>query len=480
MSQERQKVNTPQTKSPVSTTRRLATGRNIPCFSHSAGTMHFLGTTRPEAIIQRLQIAPQTFTQNDAIVLQRTIGNQATLQLLKQTGLMKEKPVQCEESQPIKQENRTGMPDDLKAGVESLSGFDLSDVRVHYNSDQPALLRALAYTQGRDIHVAPGQERYLPHEAWHVVQQAQGRVRPTFQMKWLGVEVNDNAGLEREAGEMGERALGVQFIKPFSPEIKNKLGRGTYPFITQVKASQVAIKKVSQVKNVNSLVQCVVKMGGFADPMVGVPAGPQNADLNLVLNHLSRNSSAQISAIENLNTPISFNTGVIDGVSLGVTIFEAFIGGIWRDLDDIRNPILPNYNVGLQLNYATNMRVQITIDHTLHNIPPGNNQITATLEHEINVHLIHFLPWLIKLRSGAYNGSQIRNQWRTTGIMGGLATPAQEHATFAAGFNRSYNRSVRGAYNALGGPIGGIPFQADVHNDMLFHNIGALPPYFPI
>ncbi len=79
--------------------------------------------------------------------------------------------------------NRTGLPDHLKTSIENLSGVGLSDVRVHYNSSRPAALQALAYTQGTDIHVAPGQERYLPHEAWHVVQQKQGRVQPRFQLK---------------------------------------------------------------------------------------------------------------------------------------------------------------------------------------------------------------------------------------------------------------------------------------------------------
>jgi hypothetical protein len=74
--------------------------------------------------------------------------------------------------------NRTGLPDSLKAGIETLSGLSLDDVRVHYNSTKPAALRALAYTQGADIHVGPGQEKHLPHEAWHVVQQQQGQVRP--------------------------------------------------------------------------------------------------------------------------------------------------------------------------------------------------------------------------------------------------------------------------------------------------------------
>lgn len=70
--------------------------------------------------------------------------------------------------------NNTDLPDNLKSGIESLSGMSMDNVRVHYNSSQPAQLNALAYAQGTDIHVAPGQEQHLPHEAWHVVQQAQG------------------------------------------------------------------------------------------------------------------------------------------------------------------------------------------------------------------------------------------------------------------------------------------------------------------
>jgi hypothetical protein len=104
--------------------------------------------------------------------------------------------------------NNTGLPDQLKSGIESLSGMSMDHVKVHYNSSQPAQLNALAYAQGSDIHVAPGQEQHLPHEAWHVVQQAQGRVRPTMQMK-EGIPVNDDAGLETEADVMGAKALKI-------------------------------------------------------------------------------------------------------------------------------------------------------------------------------------------------------------------------------------------------------------------------------
>ncbi len=109
-----------------------------------------------------------------------------------------------------RKKNDTGLPDNLKAGVESLSGLAMDDVKVHYNSSQPAQLNALAYAQGTDIHVAPGQEQHLPHEAWHVAQQKQGRVKPTMQLK-ESVPVNDDPGLESEADVMGAKAMQMQF-----------------------------------------------------------------------------------------------------------------------------------------------------------------------------------------------------------------------------------------------------------------------------
>lgn len=101
----------------------------------------------------------------------------------------------------------TGIPSQLKVGAEVLSGMDLSDVLVHRNSAKPAQLNAFAYAQGNDIHLGPGQEQHLPHEAWHVVQQRQGRVRPSTQL--MGQAINDDPLLEREATTMGEQALTV-------------------------------------------------------------------------------------------------------------------------------------------------------------------------------------------------------------------------------------------------------------------------------
>jgi len=110
--------------------------------------------------------------------------------------------------------NNTGLPDNLKAGVEQLSGLDMSDVKVHYNSSKPASVQAYAYTQGTDINVAPGQEKHLGHEAWHVAQQKQGRVQPTTTVG--GMAVNDNIGLENEADVMGGKAVQMKLDQNIS------------------------------------------------------------------------------------------------------------------------------------------------------------------------------------------------------------------------------------------------------------------------
>jgi hypothetical protein len=120
-------------------------------------------------------------------------------------GLKEEEPLQARTAQREAAPNRTGMPDALKTGIEALSGLDMSEVRVRANSSKPAEVGALAYAQGNDIHLGPGQEQHLPHEAWHVVQQRQGRVQPTIQA--AGVAINDDPALEHEADVMGARAL---------------------------------------------------------------------------------------------------------------------------------------------------------------------------------------------------------------------------------------------------------------------------------
>ena len=99
-----------------------------------------------------------------------------------------------------------GLPEAVRSGVEAISGISLGLVRVHYNSPEPARLNAAAFAHRGEVHLAPGQERYLAHEAWHLVQQAQGRVRPTARVTGA-VRANEDAGLEAEADAMGARAV---------------------------------------------------------------------------------------------------------------------------------------------------------------------------------------------------------------------------------------------------------------------------------
>ena len=127
-----------------------------------------------------------------------------------------------------KKENKTGLPDQLKSGVENLSGHSMDDVKVHYNSAQPSQLNAHAYAQGNQIHIAPGQEKHLAHEAWHVAQQKQGRVKPTKQLK-SSVAINDDAGLEKEADVMGAKALQQQSVKTDEQSIQQKQVRAHPP-----------------------------------------------------------------------------------------------------------------------------------------------------------------------------------------------------------------------------------------------------------
>jgi hypothetical protein len=103
------------------------------------------------------------------------------------------------------------LPAAVRAKMESSFGASFSAVRIHQDSHASAL-GALGYTQGNDIHFAPGQyqpdtpqgQELLGHELAHVVQQSQGRVQVAAQAK--GLPINDDHGLEHEADVAGARA----------------------------------------------------------------------------------------------------------------------------------------------------------------------------------------------------------------------------------------------------------------------------------
>lgn len=117
---------------------------------------------------------------------------------------MQAPPLQKQKRQETVRPNPTGIPSAMKSQFEDMSGLSFDDVRVHYSSDKPAQLRALAYTQGRDVYVSPGQERHLGHELGHIVQQKQGRVAATARIGEAAL--NDDPALEAQADRYAHMA----------------------------------------------------------------------------------------------------------------------------------------------------------------------------------------------------------------------------------------------------------------------------------
>ncbi len=146
---------------------------------------------------------PRSVTLANALHLQRAVGNRAVGEMLdRPSGIV------GAELSPRSNGSTAQLRGPVRDTIEELSGFSLGNVTVHYDSPQPARVQALAYTQGMHIYLAPGQQQHLGHEAWHVVQQMQGRVRPTLRLPG-GVLVNDEPTLEREAHAQGAQVARI-------------------------------------------------------------------------------------------------------------------------------------------------------------------------------------------------------------------------------------------------------------------------------
>lgn len=144
--------------------------------------------------------------------------------------LQRQAPQKAQANKP----NLTGIPTQMKLDFEQRSGLSFDDVRVHYNSDKPAQLQALAYTQGTQIYVGPGQERHLPHELGHVIQQKSGIVRPTTYFR--GISVNSDPKYEKDADT----------ILHNPPSAFKNYGKRSTDFVVQKKQhpDRIAHKKV--------------------------------------------------------------------------------------------------------------------------------------------------------------------------------------------------------------------------------------------
>lgn len=132
--------------------------------------------------------------------------------------------------------NRTGIPMPVKSYFEAASGFSFDDVRVHYNSGAPKRVDALAYTQGNQVYLGPGQERHLPHELGHVVQQKRGMVRPTGRV--AGLALNDDPKLERMADRMSAFSFHTSAASPGVVQRVPNLGKVAWRRFSQMTPPQ--------------------------------------------------------------------------------------------------------------------------------------------------------------------------------------------------------------------------------------------------
>ncbi|HEX2689253.1 MAG TPA: DUF4157 domain-containing protein, partial [Kofleriaceae bacterium] len=148
--------------------------------------------------------------------------------------------------------------------MEGAFGVGFSAVRIHEGPHAQAL-GALAYTQGTDIHFAPGRyqpnsqsgQELLGHELAHVVQQAQGRAPATAQAK--GVDVNDDPSLEAEADAMGARA------------VRGERARGSGGALAPVAAATIQARRSSVVQRAMGMeLETTVSIhgeSGYHDPV---------------------------------------------------------------------------------------------------------------------------------------------------------------------------------------------------------------------
>ncbi len=136
------------------------------------------------------------------------------------------KPISQAQPPPfqLKSASPSGMPNETLSQMSSSFGHDFSDVNIHSGSQSAVDAGALAYTQGNDIHFAPGQydpssqsgQELIGHELTHVVQQREGRVQANNEVN--GMPLNDDKSLELEADQMGVKAAQFKSANSDAPK----------------------------------------------------------------------------------------------------------------------------------------------------------------------------------------------------------------------------------------------------------------------
>lgn len=170
------------------------------------------------------QASPVTPQKLQASPYQTKEGKKGTIRAKQRPIQAKQRPIQTKK-RPVQKNTRKadslpsgllGKETQVKANVGALTGVDVSDAQIHYNSNKPAQLKAEAYAQGNDVHLASGKEAHLGHELVHVAQQKQGRVQPTIQGN-NGIGINNDPKLEQEADHIGAQAMQMKTMSTSKP-----------------------------------------------------------------------------------------------------------------------------------------------------------------------------------------------------------------------------------------------------------------------
>ncbi|MFC5741469.1 eCIS core domain-containing protein [Dyella tabacisoli] len=160
----------------------------------------------------------------------------------------------------------TGIPRNLRAKMEYALDADFSDVRLHANSTRASHLQAEAFTEGRDIHMAPGYwapdtskgQQLLGHELGHVLQQRSGRVSATSQLGGSGL--NNDPALEREADAFGRRAINTS-----GDHAESFVGASTAPLTASGVIQRQGLPASAAVEQVMQALAVVSPVAGVGD-----------------------------------------------------------------------------------------------------------------------------------------------------------------------------------------------------------------------
>ena len=246
------------------------------------------------------------------------------------------------------------LPYQLKCSIEYLSGYAMDDVKVHYNSDKPAKVRAHAYAKGLNIYLASGQEKYLAHETWHVVQQKQGRVQATQSLN-ADTHINDSIALEIEADAMG--ALAEKMVLDLPEQCKRVLMN------SNINDLEVPIQRKFEGQLLEGLTNDQIKKqirDSYGDSYRGIPIDSIDGLLNTLrgVDETYFNIFTIMAGVENLAKEDHSSYWRVDGASaaeteringlfqrLGRNQFGAKLAQVARELAiKHQNPLILNYD----------------------------------------------------------------------------------------------------------------------------------------